>query len=392
MPPTAKLPVSPQFKRGLKAGRVPSDPDRVRGSIPFKPFLDTAKKPVTAVEVDHREGAEGALAAVLGTDTQGTSTVAAALRAAVIQRAAGDDDSVAVPTTQEANSQYLVIAGAGDPGASIIQVLDAWRTKGLKAGGQVETIAGYALLTAGDRYEMSLAIAELKAVVIGMNITRKWYEDAAPGFVWDVTDSPVAAQITVAAVGYTDKGITVAWAGITGTLTWAAYAAQGIVEEAFVAFSADWTDTAGVRSEELRKALDDVRAGNAPVIPTQQTPASPAASSGAATPATDSTTGQTFTGTATMSIMGQVMQVPITGTVTGSAPPAPATNFVAVGGELLTLCSDALSGQWALVAMHFATALQLMGALPSAEDSDQFLSDLGEALSKAAESPDTESA
>jgi hypothetical protein len=329
---------------------------------------------------------------MLGMDTQGTATVAAALRLAVIMRALTEGGTVATPTTQEATSQYVSIAGAGDPGASLVQVLDWWCKKGLKAGGGVSKIDGYVTLAPGDQRAMQQAVSSRWGVAIGMNITRQWYEDAAPGFVWDVTDSPFAAPITVAVVGYDPAGIDVAWAGLTGTLTWGAYAAAGVVDEVVVVFPQGWQDVEGFRSAELRAALDAVRSGSAPVVPVQQTAAPQPAAATAAPPPPAPPEGQSFTGTASMTVMGQTVQVPVTGTVTGTTPATTGRPWLAILREMLGGLQDATDHQWAGVAMRFATVLQLLECLPSAEEQEQFLSDLGEAIAATRDSDGTESA
>lgn len=391
MAAVAKLPATKQFKRGMKGGLTPSDPARVEAVIPFSPFLNGDAQTSPPDEIIPPAGMSAALASVLANDMQGCSAIAAALHCQAVLYADPESGATVVPSTQEATSQYVMICGPGDVGGDLLHVLEWWRAKGLKCGGVMKKIEAYARLTRGDRRELSLAAASLRGALIGLNLKRKWYEDAGPGFVWDATDTADAAQIAVAVVGYSSQGIVISWAGLIGTLTWAAYTAPGVTLEAYAVFGEQWSqaeqlEEMGIALEELTSAIAAVSKGQPPVIPAAK-PAAEVTGPPSPAPATAST----FRGSAVVEIGGQSITVPMSGTLDGAAihVAAPTPDMIALLAAAAALLHTARQGQWALAAVHLAELLDSAEALPSAEDQEQWLVDVAVALD--AERGDAES-
>lgn len=392
MPAVPKLPISKTFKRGVKGGLTPSSDVNVERTIPLGPFLAPRPEAQPPNEIDHATAAAPTLAPLLGNDSQGNTVVAAALRLAAVLGADPDTGAAAVPTTQEATSQYVMICGPGDVGGSLVGVLEWWTKKGLKCGGTPTKIHGYARLTAGDRRQLKLSVCSLRGAILGIALTRAWYEDAAPGFTWDATDSPVAAQIAVTVVGYSAAGLSIAWAGLTGTLTWAAYERTGVVLEGYALFGEEWAtgemmEELGWNVSALTAALAAVAAGQTPVIPTPAPAAAPAA-----TPSPAPSASQTTAGTATMTIAGQTVTLPISITTDVLTGAQPITTPPSVMDVLMRFVVAACTHQLNEAAECLVDALALLDGLPDELEQEQFLADIGEALTAARDTAVTESA
>lgn len=379
---TAKLPATKTFKRGVKVGRLPVDTEALSKVMPLGAFIDSGVKAGPPATVDYAAGAEPALKAMLGNDAQGNTSLTAVLRCQVIMTADPETGEASVPTTQEATGQYVMVCNPGDVGGSLLSVLDWWQKKGLKAGGESVKVEGFARLAPGDRKQLQLAVSALRGVVLGIQLKRSWYEDAAEGCTWDATDSPDAGPIAVAVVGYSDAGVKFAWAGITGTLTWAAYAQTGVVEEAYCVFGPEWKtgeamEDLGWKLDALATAVEDVKAGKPPTLPAKAKEA-PKAVPDAVAP----TSSANFTGIGTIEMLGTKVQVPITGTLS-EVPAGPATrqpDWYGTVAEATAVIHAARVRQWGLCAMHLAELFAGIDSIPADADQEQFLVDLADAL------------
>lgn len=375
-----KLAPTKTFKRGMKTGRVPPVAEEYDAVLPLVAFLDQTTSVDIPAEVDHTGGHRTALTPLLGNDVQALTCLAAAMRLAAVVSAGAEGGGSHIPTTQEATSQYVGICGPGDPGSTLLTVLKWWREKGLKVGGVASKVNGIAKVNPGDRRTAQLGILVGRGAVIGFNLRKKWYETATADFVWDSSDDTTANAAAAVVTGYTDAGLSIAWGGLIGTLTWAAFGQTGVVDEMYVVFGDNWMSTDGItelgfKVYELTRALEAVQLGQPPVIPTAApAPAAPAPTAPAAAAA------HSFTGTAEIEMLGTKIRVPVTGTVDGTAPVTDAVNWLAVVAEATAALYDAEQEQWGLVAMHLAQLLGFVGALPSPEQQEQFLSDLGEQL------------
>jgi len=263
----------------VKFGRLPATSEQKRRMIPLGSFLKRygGKPPPTTV--DYHSKASESLGRMLGNDRYGNCVVVAELHGIGAWSANEPGGTPIVPTDKEAIDQYARICGPGDNGCYIPAVLDAFRDRGLQAGGAVRKMEGYVSVNPRDQLLLQYAIWLFGGIHFGINWPNDWM-GIRPGFVLKPTNSRIVGGHAVMGVGYDTTGIQISTWGIVGTLSWEALADGRFVDEAYARLGEDWFNAdgitaSGVNVKALRDALRVVAGGGYPDIPTEPEPPTP---------------------------------------------------------------------------------------------------------------------
>jgi hypothetical protein len=278
------MPVTlPKFSgaiQGRHLGRKSPTPDMKRRALPLRPFLKRMGAKPPPDTLDYTAKGVKTLQQMLGNDQYGDCTIAAVLHQAGVHTAEQPGGVERVPTSQEAVTQYSAICGPGDQGCYVPDVMDAWRDRGLMVGGKAVKSDGYVSLALGDELLAKVALYLFGPLHFGINLPNDWYQNASPGFVWDVTTSRIVGGHSIAIPGYTTAGFKVSTWGAVGSMTFAAFHRPEWVEEIYATLSPDWYNAAGldehgVNVQALKDALAAIKAGGTPDIPDDPTPTPP---------------------------------------------------------------------------------------------------------------------
>lgn len=223
--------------------------------------------------VDYSAKAMASLSQMLGNDQWGDCVIAGKLHQLGIwsgNDADHDPPGTVVASTQEAVSQYHAICGPGDNGCNIADVLNVFKSRGLRAGGRVYTIDGYVSVDWTNKLEVQVALYLFGSLTLGINLPQAWL-DAPDGGLWDATNSRIVGGHDVCAVGYNETGVVIAtWGGLR-TITWAAFTSQRWVEEAYAQLAPLWYGSdklapCGVAAATLQADLAKLADGTIPPL------------------------------------------------------------------------------------------------------------------------------
>lgn len=271
MPPTNL--VNKYTKKPLKLGRRKPSAEQLARVQKITPFfaLEGADTPPTSV--DYASKAPKALATMLGNDSVSDCTIAALFHqiGAIRANAPGGSDGAA--STAEATAAYSTICGPGDNGCVIADVLKYAQETGVTVAGAKSQLAGFVGIDTTNQQLAQVCFYQFGGGHLGINLPQDWYENAAPGAVWDVSNAPIVGGHSIAVVGYNAQGVQVSTWGVVLTLTWAAFATTALVEEAYALVDSDWfgsdgADEYGIDSAALQAALQQIAAGGMPTFPT----------------------------------------------------------------------------------------------------------------------------
>lgn len=196
-------------------------------------------------------------------------------------------DKTILATDPEVRDQYTRICGAGDNGCYITAVLNWWMKNGLKAGGKVYPLDGYAKVDSTDLVMLKTAIHIFGSVTFGIDLPAKWL-DTDDGEMWDVTNSGSVGGHDVPALGYDHRGVVISTWGGTRVISWAALESRRYIDECYVQLSPQWysdyrLSPSGFDVDGLKKALEEFKGGvtpsdpdKPPEPPTPQPPTPPA--------------------------------------------------------------------------------------------------------------------
>lgn len=266
-------------KRILSLGRRAARPEKQSKILKFANYFKGGSEPPPA-SVDYYTPAAKALASMLGNDALSDCTIAAALHQLGVDSAEQPGGASLIASTTEADTQYATICGPGDNGCVVTDVLDYWQSKGLTAAGTTVTAAGYVSIDTTNQTLLQTAIYLFGALHFGIQLPEDWYENAAPGAIWDVSTAPIVGGHSIAIVGYDGQYLYVSTWGMVLKMTYAAAATLSIVQEAYAVLATDWTDADGldvhgVDVDTLTADLAIVKAGGTPPIPGSSPPPSP---------------------------------------------------------------------------------------------------------------------
>lgn len=176
-------------------------------------------------------------------------------------------NQVVLATDQEVVDAYHRICGAGDNGCVITDVLDAFKSGGLMAGGQAHKIDGYVAVDWPDKLQTMVAMYLFGPLTIGVNLPQAWTSSD----IWDVTNSQIVGGHDVCTVGYDAQGVTIASWGRTYKITWAAWTSRKWLEECWALLAPDWYGSdrigaTGVNLDKLKADLDLLGGGTTPPL------------------------------------------------------------------------------------------------------------------------------
>jgi len=135
-----------------------------------------------------------------------------------------------VLTTAQIITLYSAIGGYipghanTDQGCDEQTALNYWQQHGAPAGSH--QIAGWLAVDATNVAEVKAALWLFENLFFGIELPDAWLTVRSSGFVWDAGVPNPNNGHAVAGVGYDAHGIQVSTWGMTGTLTWAALAAN----------------------------------------------------------------------------------------------------------------------------------------------------------------------
>lgn len=201
---------------------------------------------------------------LLGNDKVGDCTIATVYHLIMSWLAANGKS--ATPTDEEVLSVYSAVTGydpadpSTDQGAVMIDVLNYWRTTGVRIGDETHKLAGYARCRVGHHEHIRSAINLMGGVCLGVAFPDAWFDRD----VWDVGRGPgfrPDGGHEIPAIGFSPKSLTVVSWGRTYEMTWAAL--DRYCEEVQVPVAADWADSdlspSGFALDELLRDMGYLR-------------------------------------------------------------------------------------------------------------------------------------
>lgn len=222
--------------------RKPAHPPRLH----LHKYFRDAGAPPSPSSIDYSGKAEGILDEMLGNDTVGDCTKAAAVHVNGMLIA---NANAPVPANFNAAStlaSYYKLTGGKDTGLNEQVVLDAWRANGLFDDG-AHKIAGYLGVNGGDLAQLQFAAWAFGNLYIALAMPAKWTNPMpSPAFVWGVAGSGKDGH-AFCCTGYNMGGLLIEpWGGLPGTMTFAAAAKylDGNNGQAYVVLSQDAIDQA----------------------------------------------------------------------------------------------------------------------------------------------------
>jgi hypothetical protein len=270
--PTAKL----ADGRTVKLGRVrPTTPPEC---LRFASYRDPRGATPPPAVVDYSAKAMAAISRVYDNDTLGCCVIAGKMHQLGIW-SGNETGTPVLATDTEVREQYVNICGPGDNGCVITNVLNAFQSPGLTAGGKPYTIDGFVSVDWTNKIEAQTAIYLFGSLTLGINLPQAWLQ-APEGGLWDVTDTEIVGGHDVCAVGYNKTGVVVAtWGGLR-TITWAAFGDMKWLDECYAELAPLWYSNeklapCGVDADALRADLAALGSGTIPPIDPTPVPVVP---------------------------------------------------------------------------------------------------------------------
>lgn len=256
-------------------GKLPVEREELRGVFRFSQFVDSETAPDASVEALRGTGAHKLVSrwGVFGSDKTKSDVFAAFANGSI---AAGNVTGELVDFTDEKVAvDYAVASGydasdpATDTGVTVAAALEYWRKEGIADyRGQINYIAGYAMLKPRNVDELLAAVRTLGWAGVGLKVYKRsaaWYRNAgAVGFqeelppVWDAdTKGGVAGRVFVPVVGVDEDGnlVAVLW-GRVQRISPEYYAKHS--DEAWAVFTYDFVlngSNPGVKTEQLARRI-----------------------------------------------------------------------------------------------------------------------------------------
>lgn len=277
MPPTMPTTV-PGPMLGRHLGRKPPTDEMRKRALPLRNFIKLAGRPVPPTD-DYATQARAALRTMMGNDQQGDCVAADLCKRVGVMNAYRPGGKVLTATTAEALAFYHAVGGPGDNGLYMPDAFDYWRDKGIKIGGALHKIEGYASFDITDSALFDAACHWFLGVDLGVALTRDQYMNADDSDVWDIDNSGVVGGHAIPlTVRGPDKCKIATW-GAEPSITRRLLHSRNWCDEAYVVVSAesfaDGIDVNAVNLDALRAALAAIKAGGTPDIPPDPNPPTP---------------------------------------------------------------------------------------------------------------------
>jgi len=226
MPHKIKTIAQPSTGRSFKLGR--RRPVARCPRLSLKNYLYKSL-PAPPPSIDYSVKPATFLRAILGNDTLGDCTAAAAFHiGGTLLSNAGQ----AIPFTQDDVIKFYSATGGyipGNPdtdqGADEQACLNYWQANGLTPG--QHKITGWLSVDGSNLDEVRTAMWLFESLYFGMELPDKWINPmpSKPGFLWDVAGDPDPDNgHCVSGEGYTPIGVLIDTWGMVGVITWDAIA------------------------------------------------------------------------------------------------------------------------------------------------------------------------
>ena len=266
---------APHLRRMVKFGR--RKPVSVGPRLRLSRYLKAL--PSVPPSADYSAAASASISNVMLNDAEGDCVIAAGYHITGV--ATGNAGNLFVPTDTQINADYSAVGGyvPGDPstdnGCLITDALNYWTQHGFANGTK---LLGWLAVDAKNPAEYKAALYLFENLDFGMGLPDAWVQSmpSASGFTWNVAGAPNHANgHSVAGVGYTSQGVTIATWGLRGLLTDAAikaYASSAGGGELYVMLTPDLLQKGkdkapnGMAWRDLIADFDAI-GGNVPIPP-----------------------------------------------------------------------------------------------------------------------------
>lgn len=250
----------------VKLGMVaPKNPPK---ALRLRNYLVSVSPP--PLPIDYSKKAASALLRMYLNNQFGCCVIAGKAHALGVW-SSNDDSPIVEATDQEILNAYNQLkAGPGDSGCVMSDVLDYKTKTGIVFGGKIRKLDGYVTVDHTNKTEVLIALYLFGALDIGFNLPADWLNSAAPGAVWDLTNSGIVGGHCVEVVGANDLGVQLSTWGTVVTMTWQAFTVGNYVTEVYAMLSPEWYGTDRVVASnglDAAKLIADIQAFQNGTIP-----------------------------------------------------------------------------------------------------------------------------
>lgn len=218
---------SPYHGCNVKFGRLPSDPSAPKLHL-ARYSRSLATPPPTA---DYSPEAASALSLVYLNDSLGCCVISAVFHYLGVITGNGDQGKPFLATDAQITASYSAIGGyvPGDPstdqGCNLQTAMNYYVANPFPDGSR---LLAWIAVDATNKTEVMQSVDEFENVYIGLSLPSAWVNQDMPqasGFVWGMAEAPdPSLGHCVLVVGYDATGVKISTWGLTGTITWAAFA------------------------------------------------------------------------------------------------------------------------------------------------------------------------
>lgn len=261
---------------GRHLGRKAPIPEQRAKVIPLRNFVKLAARPVPAT-CDLFTKAKRTLSSMMGNDEQGDCVAVTVFKELGIDTAEVPGGTEKTGSTSEVLRWYHQVGGPGDNGLYIIDALNFARDKGFTVGGVVHKIDGYVSVDHTDDALMNVALILFGGLHVGTALPNEWYQNAEDHDVWDLTNSGIVGGHSIPFTGYDAETYKLATWARQPRITRRAVRDPRYVDEVYATLGKDWfgrdgIDMNGLNVDALKAALEVIRQGGTPEIPTDPNP------------------------------------------------------------------------------------------------------------------------
>jgi hypothetical protein len=278
MPPPT-MPKHPNAMLGRHLGRKPPTDQQRRKTLPLRPFVKLAGRPVPPTD-DYASKAQGALTKMMGNDREGCCVATALAKLLGIFNAYRPGGTLIVATDAEVSTFYHQVGGPGDNGLYSPDALNFARDRGFKIGGVLHKIAGFAAIDPTDSALLDAGFHWFGGLYYGVNLSSQQYNHAEDSDTWDTDNSGIVGGHAIPFTKRQPDGGTLATWARQPKATRRLMESTRWADEVYVVLAPEWFDATGmdtnhVNVDALTQALAAVAAGGTPDIPTDPNPPDP---------------------------------------------------------------------------------------------------------------------
>lgn len=253
-----------------------------KASVQMHKFLDLSDTPPPP-NYDYSSKALPGIRNPKGNNQQGDCVIASGGNGIAVWSGNDTDSPGLVEQSEsEALSEYHRQGGPGDNGLVMSQALDDFMNHGLKAGGKLWKIDGWAGVRLDKKLIWSIGYI-FGGHRLGFNVPYDWINGVTEGFVWrNPSRYNFVGGHDVRIVGANEQGLKVATWGLLGIMEWDAVLNTNIVDEIDVELAPLWYNNDKITPSKfnvsgLQSAITMVRNGQVPSWQPDPVPPSPPA-------------------------------------------------------------------------------------------------------------------